>query len=74
MVLVLKKYGGLGLGLGLETQSLGLGLDKIVLFTSLVRGGERGGEGNGGEEVSGDNERSVFSIDSPGFSWNMGTK
>ena len=34
MVLVLKKYGGLGLGL--ETQSLGLGLDKKVLFTSLL--------------------------------------
>jgi len=33
LVLVLKKYGGLGLGL--ETQSLGLGLDKEVLFTSL---------------------------------------
>ena len=32
MVLVLKKYGGLGL----ETQSLGLGLDKKVLFTSLA--------------------------------------
>jgi len=36
LVLVLKKYGGLGLGLETQSLGLGLGLDKKVLFTSLL--------------------------------------
>jgi len=35
LVLVLKKYGGLGLGLETQSHGLGLCLDKKVLFGSL---------------------------------------